>query len=127
MAGTEKPNTLHYGDCLDILQRMEAESVDLIYLDPPFNSKTNYNMLFGSEKGEDQAQVRAFVDTWYWRADHEDVYNGLMARGGTLGNTTEALMVILGRCGMMAYLLFMMERLIQMKRVLKRQDQSICT
>ena len=120
MAGTEKPNTLHYGDCLDILQRMEAESVDLIYLDPPFNSKTNYNMLFGSEKGEDQAQVRAFVDTWYWRADHEDVYNGLMARGGTLGNTTEALMVILGRCGMMVYLLFMMERLIQMKRVLKK-------
>ena len=120
MVGTEKPNTLHYGDCLDILQRMDAESVDLIYLDPPFNSKTNYNMLFGSETGEDQAQVKVFEDIWYWHARHEEVYNGLMARGGTLGNTTEALMVILGRCGMMAYLLFMMERLFQMKRVLKK-------
>lgn len=120
MAETKKPNTLHYGDCLDILRGMEAECVDLIYLDPPFNSKVNYNMLFGTEKGEDQAQVSAFSDTWYWRPDHEDLYDSFLARGGTLGRTTEALIMILGRCGMLAYLLFMMERLIELKRVLKK-------
>ena len=64
MTATEKPNTLHYGDCLEILQRMDAESVDLIYLDPPFNSKSNYNMLFGSTTDEDQAQVQALSNCW---------------------------------------------------------------
>jgi site-specific DNA-methyltransferase (adenine-specific) len=116
----EKPNALHYGDCLDILADIPDDSVDLIYLDPPFNSNANYNMLFGDEQGEDTAQVHAFTDTWYWRPDHEDVYSNLMLRGGTLGNTAEALMQILGRCGMLAYLFFMMERLILMKRVLRK-------
>ncbi|XDZ65268.1 DNA methyltransferase [Alphaproteobacteria bacterium LSUCC0684] len=115
-----KPNALHYGDCLDILPTIPDASVDLIYLDPPFNSNANYNMLFGAEQGEDTAQIQAFTDTWYWRPDHEDVYSDLMLRGGTLGNTTEALMQILGRCGMLAYLFFMMQRLILMKRVLKQ-------
>jgi len=117
---TEPLNALHYGDCLEILEDMPENLVDLIYLDPPFNSNANYNMLFGSEQGEDRAQAQAFTDTWYWRPDHEDVYSRLMLRGGILGNTTEALMQILGRCGMLAYLLFMMQRLILMKRILKK-------
>jgi len=116
----EKPNALHYGDCLDILADIPDDSVDLIYLDPPFNSNANYNMLFGDEQGEDTEQVHAFTDTWYWRPDHEEVYSNLMLRGGTLGNTAEALMQIRGRCGMLAYLFFMMQRLILMKRVLRK-------
>jgi site-specific DNA-methyltransferase (adenine-specific) len=110
---------LHYGDCLDILPNLADESVDLIYLDPPFKSDANYNMLFGGNKGDDAAQLRAFADTWYWRPDHEDIYLALIQRGGSIGKMIEALRTILGNCGMLAYLMFMTERLIAMKRVMK--------
>ena len=61
------PQTLYYGDCLDWMGQWPDNSVDLIYLDPPFNSNANYNILFGEGNGV-PAQVRAFQDTWQWDA-----------------------------------------------------------
>ena len=58
-------NALYFGDCLDWMQQWADQSVDLIYLDPPFNSNTTYNILYSTASGE-QAQVRAFDDTWSW-------------------------------------------------------------
>ncbi|MGA1268906.1 MAG: modification methylase, partial [Gemmobacter sp.] len=61
------PNHLHYGDNLEVLRRLPAESVDLIYLDPPFNSNASYNQLFKAPDGRSSAaQVEAFEDTWHW-------------------------------------------------------------
>ena len=103
-----------------MLQLVGDETVDLVYLDPPFNSQQNYNMLFGSETGEDTAQIRAFDDTWYWRdTDHGEILHHLLMRGGAIGNMAEAMHLILGRCGMLAYLLYMTERLIALHRVMK--------
>lgn len=112
-------NHLLYGDCLDMLGRVPDGSVDLVYLDPPFKSDTDYNMLFGSETGDDTAQVKAFADTWYWHAGHEDVYLSLTSRQGAVGSVVEAMRMMLGPCGMLAYVLFMTERLIELHRVLK--------
>ena len=67
------PNTLYYGDCLDWMQRWDDESVDLIYLDPPFNSKADYNVLY-STVGGGEAQYRAFTDTWSWDEAAADRY-----------------------------------------------------
>jgi len=68
-------NALYYGDNLEVLRESIAdESVDLVYLDPPFNSKRDYNLLFHSPKGEDShAQITAFEDSWHWgtQAEHE--------------------------------------------------------
>lgn len=112
-------NHLLYGDCLEMLDWVPDGSVDLIYLDPPFKSDTDFNMLFGSETGEDAAQVEAFADTWYWHAGHDAVYLRLLGRQGAVGRVTEAMFVMLGKCGMLAYVLFMTERLIELQRVLK--------
>ena len=60
-------NRLYYGDNLDILRnRIDSESVDLCYIDPPFNSKRNYFHIYNNQGGEDRAQAQAFVDTWEW-------------------------------------------------------------
>lgn len=74
-------NTLYYGDNLDILQRyITDESVDLVYLDPPFKSNQNYNVLFKEKNGAQAAsQIRAFEDTWTWGTDDEELYANLMA------------------------------------------------
>lgn len=113
-------NHLLYGDCLDNLKLLADESVDLIYLDPPFKSDTDYNMLFGSETGEDATQIKAFTDTWYWHAGHQEVYDRLLDRGGSVRRVSEAMFMMLGPCGMLAYILFMTERLIELHRVLKQ-------
>ena len=70
------PNTLYYGDNLDILrQYVPDESVDLIYLDPPFNSNASYNVLFKEQSGEGSpAQIKAFTDTWEWTQESERVF-----------------------------------------------------
>jgi DNA modification methylase len=60
-------NELYYGDNLDVLRRkIPSESVDLCYIDPPFNSKRNYFQIYNNQGGEDRAQAQAFVDTWEW-------------------------------------------------------------
>ena len=62
-----RPNTLYYGDNLRVLRDFPPECVDLVYLDPPFNSNRNYNVLFRESRGtESEAQIQAFEDTWHW-------------------------------------------------------------
>jgi site-specific DNA-methyltransferase (adenine-specific) len=74
-------NLLYYGDNLYWLRRMQDETVDLIYLDPPFNSNRNYNVLFKDEKGtESEAQIMAFEDTWHWNAATARAYNEIVER-----------------------------------------------
>lgn len=70
--------TLYYGDNLNVLRdSIPSESVDLIYLDPPFNSKRNYNVLFEEHDVESEAQIRAFEDTWHWDTRAEQAYQEL--------------------------------------------------
>ena len=70
-------NKLYYGDNLDIMrEHIDDESVDLIYLDPPFNSKATYNVLFNEKNGTDStAQITAFDDTWHWNIDSERTWS----------------------------------------------------
>ena len=112
-------NTLYYGDCLEWMERWDDNSVDLIYLDPPFNSKANYNMLY-SNKGAGDAQFRAFNDTWTWDEAAVDRHAMFVnAIGRPAHNTIIGLYRILGESGMLAYLTYMAERLEQMYRILK--------
>ena len=78
-------NTLYFGDNLKILRdNIRDETVDLIYLDPPFNSKANYNVLFRSPKGhESHAQITAFEDTWHWGEQAEAEFNELIHQPNT--------------------------------------------
>ena len=117
--GGPQDRTLYYGDCLDWMGQWDSETVDLIYLDPPFNSSAGYNVLF-TDRGAGQAQYRAFDDTWHWTDKAEarmGVYEG--AGGRPAATTIRGLYQILGRSGMMAYLTYMAERLEHMKRLLK--------
>lgn len=119
MSGPD-PNTLYYGDCLDWMEQWDDESVDLIYLDPPFNSNANYNILYSSEGGGD-AQFRVFPDTWSWdeaAADRLAMFEN--ATGRPAHGVIVGLHQILGRCGMLAYLTYMAERLEHMHRLLKQ-------
>jgi site-specific DNA-methyltransferase (adenine-specific) len=79
-----KENTLYYGDNLDILKRyIPDESIDLVYLDPPFKSNQNYNVLFKEKNGSQAAsQIRAFEDTWTWSQDDEAIFADLVTKGG---------------------------------------------
>ena len=76
--------TLYYGDNLDILRRyLKDESVDLVYLDPPFNSAQNYNAFFHEKDGTEAAsQIRAFEDTWSWNQETQKVYEELILQRG---------------------------------------------
>ena len=117
-------NKLYYGDNLDVLRRREYfpdESVDLIYLDPPFNSSRSYNVLFKSESGADsQAQITAFEDTWHWGETAESTYDDLIVDApAKVSTAVEALMNLIDRNQMMAYLVMMTARLVELHRVLK--------
>ena len=112
-------DALYYGDCLDWMQKWDDKSVDIIYLDPPFNSKATYNQLFQMD-GCGDAQFRAFADTWVWdeaAADRLSMYEN--APGRDAYDVIIGLKRILGSCGMLAYLSYMAERLEQMQRLLK--------
>ena len=113
--------TLYYGDNLDILRRYLAdESVDLVYLDPPFNSAQNYNAFFEEKDGTAAAaQIQAFKDTWKWNNESRDAYDALSLSADKLGNVMRAFMEILGPNDMMAYLAMMAPRLVELRRVLK--------
>lgn len=115
-------NTLFYGDNLDIMRQYLAdESVDLIYLDPPFNSSRNYNVLYKDESGvESEAQIRAFDDTWHWSKETtEPEFAALKERGDKLAELLTALVSVIGRNPLTAYLVMMSSRLIELHRVLK--------
>ena len=121
---TEPPthNQLYFGDCLDIMtEHILDESVDLIYLDPPFNSNANYNVLFREKSGEQSAaQIKAFDDTWQWGLESELTYRSVVETGPkALGDLLQALQGFLGRNDMMAYLTMMAPRLVELHRVLK--------
>ena len=114
-------NILYYGDNLDILQRyVKDEAVDLVYLDPPFNSNANYNVLFKERDGSEAAsQIKAFEDTWTWTSDDEKVYAALVTAGGRVADCLQAFRTFLGPCDMLAYLVMMAPRLVQLRRVMK--------
>lgn len=116
-------NSLFYGDNLTILrERIADESVDLIYLDPPFNSNRSYNVLFKTRSGEDsQAQVEAFDDTWTWSQQAEELYAELTQGGAPakVADALEAMRRLLGDNDVLAYIVMMTGRLVELHRVLK--------
>ena len=100
------PNALYYGDNLDVLRRhIKAESVDLVYLDPPFNSNANYNVLFAAKDGHDSAaQIQAFEDTWRWDESAALQFHESVERGGSVADVLLAFRTFLGTSDMLAYL-----------------------
>ena len=115
-------NTLFYGDNLKVLREyIPNESVDLIYLDPPFNSNRNYNVLFKDESGTDsEAQITAFEDTWHWNHIAQDTYTELATQApDQISKMIAALCDYIGTNQMMAYLVMMTARLVELHRVLK--------
>src|SRR5450759_2028419 len=125
LAMSPKPiteNTLFYGDNLKVLREyIPDESVDLIYLDPPFNSNRNYNVLFKDESGIDsEAQITAFEDTWHWNQVAEQAYNELVTQApDNVSKMIASLRDFIGANQMMAYLVMMAIRLVELHRVLK--------
>lgn len=115
-------NALYFGDNLDVLREsIKDESVDLIYLDPPFNSNATYNVLFSTPKGhQSDAQIAAFDDTWHWGAQALAAFTALMQQSNTgVAEVVRALQTVLGKNDMMAYLSMMAIRLLELHRVLK--------
>jgi len=114
-------NHLYYGDNLDILSRyIKDEAVDLIYLDPPFKSNQDYNVLFTEQNGSrSKAQIKAFEDTWQWDEGAAESYEKVVERGGSVSQALQAFRQLLGENDMMAYLSMMAPRLAELRRVLK--------
>lgn len=114
-------NTLYYGDNLKILrEHVPDESVDLVYLDPPFNSNASYNVLFKEHSGEQAAsQIHAFEDTWTWSLEAELALEAMIVEGGQVSLAMQAFRKLLGTSNMMAYLAMMAPRLVELRRVLK--------
>ena len=115
------PNQLYYGDNLDVLRlHVPDESVDLVYLDPPFNSNANYNVLFAERDGtQAAAQIKAFEDTWRWDEGAARAYADVVEAGGRVSQAMQAFWTFLGESDMLAYLAMMAPRLVELRRVLK--------
>jgi site-specific DNA-methyltransferase (adenine-specific) len=114
--------SLYFGDNLYVLRdEIQSESVDLIYLDPPFNSKRDYNLLFKTPKGHDSdAQIAAFDDTWHWGEQAEREFDELLHQENTdVSEMIQSLRRFLKESDMMAYLVMMTNRLLELHRVLK--------
>jgi site-specific DNA-methyltransferase (adenine-specific) len=115
-------NTLFYGDNLSVLREsIASENVDLIYLDPPFNSNASYNVLFKAPSGEgSQAQIEAFEDTWHWNDSAEKAFDEVVTGPHSDASIMlRAMRSALGENDMMAYLAMMAVPLIELHRVLK--------
>ena len=118
-------NTLFYGDNLQVLrEHIPDASVDLVYLDPPFNSNASYNVLFREKSGEDSpAQIKAFTDTWEWTLETERTFEqDIILHSGTpaaVKDMITAFRQFIGRNAMLAYLVMMTPRLVELRRVLK--------
>src|SRR5690348_12308312 len=109
-------NVLYYGDNLTVLrEQIRDESVDLVYLDPPFNSNATYNVLFRSPTGEQsQAQIEAFEDTWHWNEEAESAFDQVIQSGNSdAANLLTAMRAFLRDNDMMAYLAHMAVRLLE--------------
>ena len=114
--------TLYFGDNLAVLKAsIPDESVDLVYLDPPFNSKATYNVLYKGRDGEDSgAQIEAFTDTWHWGPEASSAMDDVIqSRHSALAEILSAVSQSLGESDMMAYLSMMSVRLIELHKVLK--------
>jgi site-specific DNA-methyltransferase (adenine-specific) len=124
-------NTLYFGDNLEVLRESIADrSVDLVYLDPPFNSGANYNIIFQPEKksaAKATAQIQAFEDTWTWSAEADETYRRFVIDrdltsqppGERLIKLMTSMREYLGETPMMAYLTMMAPRLLELRCVLK--------
>ena len=114
-------NLLFYGDNLDVLRlHIKDESVDLVYLDPPFNSNANYNVLFAAKDGtQAAAQIQAFEDTWQWDQVSAASYEETVEAGGSVADVLRAFRTFLGTNDLLAYLSMMAPRLVDLRRVLK--------
>jgi len=115
-------NTLYYGDNLDVLRKyIPDNSIDLIYLDPPFNSKADYNILYKEPTGEPSAaQIIAFEDTWHWTEETEKTFQEIVNTAPpNVVDMITAFRKFIKRNDMMAYLTMMCIRLLELKRVLK--------
>ena len=121
-------NELYYGDNLDVLRRkIASESVDLCYIDPPFNSKRNYFQIYNNQGGEDRAQAQAFVDTWEWGDEAGDgiawITDIAQLQNSKLTEQTVELIrgleKVLKRGSLLAYLVHMTLRIVEIHRVLK--------
>jgi len=115
-------NILYYGDNLEVLRKhFLDESIDLVYLDPPFNSKADYNVLFKETTGEQStAQIQAFSDFWHWDIEAKGAYDYLATQSPSqVSDLTTALYGFLGKNDMLAYLVMMGVRLSELRRVLR--------
>ena len=127
MAKLQAPNALYYGDNLEILRdrrKIKDETVDLCYIDPPFNSKRNYNQIYNNIGGEDRAQAQAFIDTWIWDehavAGYEEILGNAEGRfTPQLVELIKGLHRVLGEGSLLAYLVSMSLRITEIQRVLK--------
>jgi DNA modification methylase len=114
------PNMLYFGDNLDWLPKIDSESVDLIYLDPPFNSQASYNLLYKSpDGGPAEAQFQAFEDSWKWGPAANLCYHRVLTSNSPATDILVALRDFMHESDMMAYLAMMTARLTEMHRVLK--------
>ncbi len=114
-------NLLYYGDNLDVLRRhIKDETVDLVYLDPPFKSNQDYNILFAEKDGSRSAsQFKAFEDTWEWNMESVRVFEELVESGGRVSDVMRAFRQFLGTNDMLAYLTMMAPRLVELRGVLQ--------
>jgi site-specific DNA-methyltransferase (adenine-specific) len=116
-------NQLYYGDNIDVLRDhsyFPDASVDLVYLDPPFNSNRDYNAFFEQKDGRrSAAQIKAFTDTWRWDIASSAAYEEVVLAGGEPAQVLLGLRSILGTNDVLAYLSMMAPRLIELRRVLK--------
>jgi site-specific DNA-methyltransferase (adenine-specific) len=123
MRRTPEKNTLFYGDNLNILRdHIADESIDLVYLDPPFNSNANYNVLFRAPTGEQsESQIEAFEDTWEWGITAEHAYDEVLSSGNSdAAEMLRAMRSFLRENALTAYLAMMTIRIIELHRVLKK-------
>ena len=114
-------NKLYYGDNLDVLRRyIQDESVDLVYLDPPFKSDQDYNVLFAEQDGSRAAaQIKAFGDMWQWDEASARAYQEVVEAGGQVSQVLQSFRGFLGDNDMLAYLAMMAPRLVELRRALK--------
>jgi DNA modification methylase len=112
-------NKLYYGDNLNWLEQMSSASVDLIYLDPPFNSKVAYNILYKSPTGEMSAQHVSFGDTWRWGTSTDMAFTKVMTSGSAAAGIISSLKNYMQTSDLMAYLTMMTARFLEMRRILK--------